>query len=240
MKDGPFENLWFRVSGFGLDSTGVGVRRYIESLRDFTPENGSLIVDHIAGLAALATLAYGAAGGVAHGIGDHERFDASAWNQPPKSGFAGIPRRVLVNGFDRQITLTQLEAITAAPGGRRFVTCAEPVCCPRGYRDMTENERAHYAFRRRNEIIKLSAVPASRRADHFVRHNLREAERKARAATRLKIADRSVVALLKRDSDRIDRMADVLEALLATEPRRDLVPEARLRLFDPAFRRMQS
>lgn len=80
LRDLPFDNLWLRVSGFGSDATGMGIRRYIAALTEFLSLGKPIIADGVAGLAALATVAFGAASGVSHGINDLERFDASNWD----------------------------------------------------------------------------------------------------------------------------------------------------------------
>jgi hypothetical protein len=210
LSGAPFENLWFRVSGIGRDSTGMAVKRYIDALREFSPSKGSVIVDHIAGLGALATLAFGAAGGVAHGIGERERFDATGWIKR-LSGGGGGSRRVLVSALDRQITMSDLAEIEKVPGGRRLLACADATCCPRGIRDMYENERGHYAYQRHKQVTELSRISAPGRADYFVSKMLRPTESKARAASRLKINNESIAASLKRDSERIERMSVLFE-----------------------------
>ncbi len=70
----PFENLWLRIGSFGASATPTGVRRYIEAAHDFLELERPLLGDNIAGLNALAALAFGAVGGIVHGIGIGETF----------------------------------------------------------------------------------------------------------------------------------------------------------------------
>jgi len=230
LADEPFENLWFRVSGIGRESTGMAIKRYIDALRDCIPSKGSIIVDNIAGLGALATLAFGAAGGVAHGVGDHERFSADGWNKAPTDGGGGgNARKVLISAIDRQLKLSELVEIEKASGGRRLFACTDTHCCPRGIADMYEHERAHYAYQRNKQISDLSRISAPGRADYFVSKMLRPAEVGARAATRLKLENESLRAALKRDSERIDRMSVLFENEAATSANFQRVREPSLR-----------
>ncbi|MGZ5231288.1 MAG: hypothetical protein ACXWC3_14760, partial [Burkholderiales bacterium] len=73
----PIENLWVRTSSFGADATAAGVRRYIEALTGLFDLGLPIVADGIAGLVGFSTLAFGGAAAIAHGIGEHERFDTS-------------------------------------------------------------------------------------------------------------------------------------------------------------------
>src|SRR6185312_14830851 len=83
----PIENVWVRSSGFGSTVTPIAIVRYVRSLREVLQASRPIIVDGAAGLAGLAALAFGAAVGLAHGIGVHESFKASEWqNKRPTTG----------------------------------------------------------------------------------------------------------------------------------------------------------
>ncbi len=210
----PFENLWLRVSQFGADATGLGVRRYIEATQKITPFGHPIIIDGVAGLAALAVIAFGAAGGVAHGVGDMERFDASDWNTPPKEKDSfGLPTRVLVPALDRQLTRKQFDAIMAAPGGRKAILCSDVDCCPRGLTDMWQDPKAHYLYQRRRPLENLSSIPNLRRAQHFIEFELAAVERKARSFARLKISDSETAKVVSKESTRLERLSPILEHL---------------------------
>lgn len=76
LKDLPFDNLWLRVSGFGADAEAPMLRRYIAAAVDFQQLDRPIVADGVGGLAAVAVAAFGAAGGVSHGLGEKERFAA--------------------------------------------------------------------------------------------------------------------------------------------------------------------
>jgi hypothetical protein len=60
MANLPFDNLWLRISGFGADASGVGVRRYISSVADFHGVGKPIVADCVGGLAGLAVASFGA------------------------------------------------------------------------------------------------------------------------------------------------------------------------------------
>jgi hypothetical protein len=63
----PIDSIWLRVSGFGGETTAAALRKYISAARDFHALNKPVIADCVGGLSGLAILAFGAAGGIAHG-----------------------------------------------------------------------------------------------------------------------------------------------------------------------------
>ena len=76
LKGLPFDNLWLRVSGFGADTEAPMLRRYIAAAVDFQQLDRPIVADGVGGLAAVAVAAFGAAGGISHGLGEKERFAA--------------------------------------------------------------------------------------------------------------------------------------------------------------------
>ena len=224
-----FENLWIRTSGFGVDSTGAGVRRYIDALTAFIALDAPIIADGVAGLTALASMAFGAAGGVAHGVGEMERFDARGWNNAPKPGGGGRKVRVLVPLLDRQLELAQLQAIATATHGRRLISCSDSSCCPRGLEDMQRDPKQHYLHQRRRMLETLSRVPDARRAQHFLDRDLTDADRFSRQLSRLRL-EPALHELLIREAMRIEKMTTILGDLndTTTRDRRAAIPAVRV------------
>jgi len=216
LNDLPFENLWVRTSGFGADATAIGVRRQIAAVKDFHRLGRPVIADSVGGLAALALTAFGAVGGVVHGVGEIERFSASDWHKPRSDGGGGGGSRVLIIGLDRMVTVKQMELILSARGARSLLSCKNPSCCPNGWEDTRRNPKAHYLHQRRHQFVSLSRVADPRRARHFLDYDLADTTRDARKAAQLKVADKEMTDLLKRASDRLDRMHPVLDDLLQT------------------------
>jgi hypothetical protein len=210
ISDLPVENVWLRVSGFGATATGTGTRHFIESVADLHELGQPFVVDCAGGFAALAALAFGAVGGICHGVGQKEGFKASDWKKPPGRG--GSKRRIYIPELDRHFPEDQLNAIFAARGRSRF-GCNDPSCCRHGIDDMTENPHAHFITQRSRQLDNLSVVPAARRTEHFLLQQLEPAVRSARLGARLKIADDDTRRLVDDARKRLVSLRDALDDL---------------------------
>jgi hypothetical protein len=226
----PFENLWLRIGDFGASATPTGVRRYIDAAHDFTELGRPIVGDNIAGLNGLAALAFGAIGGIAHGVGIGETFNNGTWKRSPTSGGqGGTGTRVLVPLLDRNFKLAQLKAIMEARGGRRMAACHDPTCCRRGYDDMVADPLGHYLRARNSQIMSLSRIPDFHRAEHFLSEDLSKAERTSAMIGRLDIADLETRKIIAKETDRLHRLHVVLEALQenGADQHRSLIPQPR-------------
>ena len=213
IKGLPFDNLWLRISGFGADATAIGIRRYIAAVSELLRLEKPIIADGIGGLAALSSVAFGAAGGISHGVAEKERFDASSWDKPRTSGGGGRERRILIPGLDRLLNLKQMDSLMAAPSGRRLCSCSDRSCCPHGWDDTQKDPKGHYLIQRSKQINAVSLIPDSRRVSHFLDHDLADANRIARKISRIRTDDDSLRETLIRSSERIERISSVLEEL---------------------------
>ncbi len=210
ISDLPVENIWLRVSGFGATATGAGTRHFIESVADLHQLERPFVADCAGGFAALASLAFGAVGGISHGVGQKEGFRASDWKKPPGGG--SNKRRIYIPELDRHFPEDQLSAIFAARGRSRF-GCNDPSCCPHGIDDMIENPHAHFITQRSRQLDSLSVVPDAKRAEHFLLRHLEPAVRSARLGSRLKIADDDTRRLVDDARKRLVALRDTLDDL---------------------------
>ncbi|HEX4184124.1 MAG TPA: hypothetical protein VHY34_12785 [Caulobacteraceae bacterium] len=211
----PVENVWLRASGFGATATGAGTRHFIESARGVLEVGRPLVVDMAGGFAGLGAVAFGAIGGISHGVGQKESFKAADWRKPP-SGGGGASARAYVHELDRYFKDNQLQALFGAKGGRSRFGCNDTKCCPHGGEDMIESSHAHFLTQRHRQLDDLSAVPEARRAEHFLLRHLDPAIRSARHAARLKIADEQVMAAVGDAKVRLVRLRDALADLNET------------------------
>jgi hypothetical protein len=83
LADLPFENLWIRASGFGHDAPPLALRGYISALGNLHNLGKPVIADYLGGLVGEAVIAFGAASGISHAVGEAERFDAGGWHKWP-------------------------------------------------------------------------------------------------------------------------------------------------------------
>jgi hypothetical protein len=222
LRSMPIDSVWLRVSGFGGDATAAALRKYIAAARDFHQLDRPVIADCVGGLSALAILAFGAAGGIAHGLAEKERFDATSWHKPPKPPDPDRKRggnafSFLLPGIDRLLKPAQAQILINASGGRRLLSCNDRRCCPHGFEDTMRDPKGHYLRQRAWQCEALSKVPEPRRAQDFLDNTLAAADRTARQAAKLRVADETVAEITTRNAERFDRIRVVLENLKETE-----------------------
>lgn len=210
----PIENVWVRASGFGASATGAATRAFIESVRSFHEVNRPVIADYAGGFCALAAAAFGAVGGISHGVGQKENFRISEWNKPATNG-GGSAKRIYIPELDRALKQDQLNTLLSIKGTRSRFGCNDTSCCPHGPEDMIENPHRHFIVQRKRQIEILSEVPEARRAEHFLLHHLDPAVRSARLASRLKTGDEDVSKLLAEAKKRLIHLRDPLGDLHA-------------------------
>ena len=167
----PINAVWLRVSNFQNDKSAAAVRNYIEGARTLLSADRPLIADHVGGFSGLAILAFGAAGGIAHGIGVREGFKVANWRRRPGQGF-GAGARTYVAGADLYLSKSVIEPLLDDPVVRSKVGCTNKHCCPRGVEDMFTNSKIHLINSRYDQLAAISSSLESRRAGDFIRRML--------------------------------------------------------------------
>jgi hypothetical protein len=213
LSDLPFQNLWLRISGFGADATPIGVRRYINAARDFHRLDKPLIADCVGGLAGIALAAFGAIGGIAHGITEKERFNGREWLAKRSGRGGGGAKRILLGPIDLQLYEKDAAALLDVRGAKALLACNDPSCCPRSVEDMLKNHRTHFLIQRSRQVMSFSNIHVHRRAKHFLDHQLAPAERAARKATRLNFQSDYLANRIRARHQRLDDLRQVLESL---------------------------
>ena len=213
LADLPIENIWLRTSGFGARATGAGTRQFIESVRHLHAMNRPIIGDNVGGFAGLAAAAFGAIGGLCHGVAQRETFRASDWRKSP-GGRMGSSVWVYVPELDRYFKEDQLDRLFAAKGAKARFGCNDTSCCPHGTEDMVENADRHFLNQRSRQIEIVSNAPESRRAEHFLLNLMDPALNSARMGARLKIYDPPLANAVVGARRRVFRLRDALGDLL--------------------------
>ena len=213
----PVDNLILRLSGFGADARPLTVKKTLTAIQELHVLGYPILLDCVGGLVGLGALAFGAVSGIAHGIGERDRFDARSWHKHPKRPNSersfGRTIYVLLPGLDKSFSKSDLKIIAGAPRGRRLIACGNRECCPRGFVSMLDNHRAHIAWQKFHAINTLFEVPDTRRPDHFINVELRSAERLARDLVHLNLDDDSLNKALSDWRKRTDSMTRVFETL---------------------------
>jgi hypothetical protein len=106
----PLSAIWLRVDGFGADSTATAARNYILGASEFHDLGVPIVADLAGGLVGLGLLAFGAVGGISHGITFGERFDAAPWRRRKGSGFRQ-PHRVYFPALDLMLPPVQAKLL---------------------------------------------------------------------------------------------------------------------------------
>ena len=218
----PFDNLVVRLSGFGSAAGPLMMKHAFRALNDLQMIGKPIVFDHIGGLIGMGALAFGYVSGIAHGIGERERFDARDWDQPPKKRApdapAGRATYIPVPGFDRAFLIRHIELISATPKDRRLVSCDDRNCCPNGLKSMLHDLKGHIAYQKFKSVNNIAAAPNSRRAQHFLDSELQNAERKARDLAQLSTGDPKVDHKLSEGRKRVSSLIRTFETLLETMP----------------------
>lgn len=217
LRGTEMDTLWLKIENFGADATGEKVRAYVEAAEAFHDLGIPLIADHVAGLPSLASLAFGAVGGIAHGIMMFEGFKASGWRRPPN----GSPRmpspRVYLQGLDMLVSRDRaaefLEHSTRIRGQH---ACRDPRCCPRGARDMLEHPGRHYCYSHARQVESLSATPTGQRVSTFMEGVLRPRSDALAAAASLNLADVKLLEALQKRHRSMGRLRGVLAHMAET------------------------
>ena len=176
VQDVPCDAVWLRVENFGADSTGDKTTAYIEGSRELQTIGKPIIADHAGGVAGLGLLAFGAVGGLAHGITLLEGFKAAQWRRPPNpEGRKGSAfTRIYIPKLDLYLKRDDAEAFfKSSTRTRGRYACRDSHCCAGGMRDMLSNPARHFVHQRSNEILTLSGQPDSLRPGLYLDQTVR-------------------------------------------------------------------
>lgn len=232
LYDLPIDNLVLRLSGFGADAGPFTVKKILRAIQKLHDLGYPILLDYVGGLVGLSALAFGVVSGIANGIGERDRFDARRWQMQPEKPSSNGPfgRTVYfpLPDFDKSFRKEDLEAIANTPRGQRLVACEDRDCCPQGLTSMLNNHRSHIARQKIRAVDDLFNVPDSRRIDHFMSVEMRNAERKARDLVRLKVGDDRLKQILSKGRKRIESMTRMFETL--SERDRPFPPALKIRL----------
>ncbi len=226
----PIARVWLRISGFGADATGVGISRYIESVRAFHELNMPIIADHVGGLASLALAAFGAVSGFASGIGGKQRFDASGWLKPDGGGGGNGSKRIYVPGLDRTLAITELRQLfDETRTARHIFGCSDPSCCG-DVEKMLGNPVAHQTVQLSRAAAGMSNTPESLRTSEYLDGYLSDCLKDAKRATRIKNMGPELRGKVNASAKKLDLTKEALWGLYERHGDCEFALEAKLRL----------
>lgn len=226
LADALCDAIWLKIENFGDDATGEKTAAYIEACRDFHDRGLPVVADHVGGLPGLGALAFGAVGGIAHGVTMQQSFKAASWRRPPvpRRG-GGQPWRVYLPQLDMLVKPKIAEGfLTASTRVRGRYGCRDTHCCPQGVRDMTERPVRHALgsacslYQRAREIEILSAVPESARVAGYLDERVRRVSDAVAAAAGLSGLDPTFQKSLAKKQRDISRFRHVMSLLAEAPP----------------------
>jgi hypothetical protein len=221
LADAPCAAIWLKVENFGDDATGEKIAAYVEACRDFHARGLPLVGDHVGGLPGLGALAFGAVGGIAHGVTMQQSFRASGWRRPPALGRPFGPSwRVYIPQLDLLLKTKAAETLFAAsPKIRAMCGCKDTHCCPHGPRDMIGHPARHAIYQRAREIDRLSTVPQSVRAGHYLNQSVRKVSDDVAQVAAFPVGDDALAKRLQAKQQEMSRYRQTVAHLVEnTEP----------------------
>ncbi len=174
LRNIPVEAIWLKVA-LGSNVTHASIRNYVLGAADLHMLEFPTIGDMMGGLRGLSTLAWGATGGIAHGVTQKENFNAASLMSPRDERAKGFaqPPRIYVPALDMHMKRDEADAFFAVRHAKSRFACMDSSCCPKGARDMVNHPARHFVMRRSDELRRMSAMPEQRRADIFMEETVR-------------------------------------------------------------------
>jgi hypothetical protein len=219
ISDAPCSAIWLKIENFGDDATGEKTAAYIEACRAFHARGLPIVGDHVGGLPGLGALAFGAIGGVAHGVTIQQSFKAGTWRRPSKSAGGGPSWRVYLPQLDMLLKPSKAEALLAvSPRIRARCGCRDTHCCPHGIRDMIGRPARHAMYQRAREIEMLSGTPQTMRATRYLEERVRRVSDDVAAIAAATGFDEDLQKSLSRKQGEISRFRQAVAHLAESSP----------------------
>lgn len=219
LADAPMDAVWLRVENFGQDATGEKVAAYIAACADFRALGVPIVSDFAGGLPGLGLLAFGAVGGLAHGITLFEGFKASAWRRPrPESDqHGGVTTRVYIPQLDMLMKVADARAfLESSTRVRSHFGCRNTHCCPGGVRDQLGNPARHYVHTRSDQVQRMTSVPMDLRIDHYLDEHVRRVSDDVAAVSRLPSIDPEIRDAIAKKNKTAGRFRQAMSHLAQT------------------------
>ena len=209
----PYENLWLRISNFGMTSaTPAGLFKYIQSAWLFRLLRKPIVADGVAGLVGTSLIAFGAVGGICHGIGDKTDFRTYHWKKPSTDG-GGSGARIYLPEIDLYLYKDQAQTLLQGRGAKSLLACNDANCCANEPQNMFKQHRAHALTQSVQLISGFNNTPEARWVDFLTREHLKPTGRTLRKVEKLKLSEPKLTEKLKYQSHRLDLMDQAIDRL---------------------------
>ena len=214
IADAPCDAIWLRIENFGDNATGEKTAAYIAACRDFHERGVPVVGDHVGGLPGHAALAFGAVGGIVHGVTMQQAFRAAQWRRPATPGRGGPTWRVYLPQLDMLMKRSTAQALLRiSPRVRGRYGCRNTHCCPRGVLDMIERPARHALYQRAREVEWLSETPQTIRAERYVDERVRPVSDNVAAIAGISELDETLRKIIVGKQQKMSRFRQVMAHL---------------------------
>src|ERR1700732_786242 len=215
ISDARCDAIWLKVENFGDHATGEKMAAYIDACRDFHERGAPVVGDRVGGLPGLGVLAFGAVGGIAHGVTLQQTFKTSHWRQPRGSQVGGVTWRVYVPQLDMLLKPRVAEKLLGtSPRIKALCGCRDTHCCPHGVRDMIDRPARHAMYQRAREVERLSATPQSMRAGRYLNESVRRVSDVVACVAAMAAMDEELQQSLRKKQVEVSRLRETIAHLV--------------------------
>lgn len=217
MSDVPCDAIWLKIGNFGDDATGEKTAAYIEACQDFHARGIPLIGDQVGGLPGLGLLAFGAVGGIAHGVTMEQSFRPAAWRRPAAPASGGMTRRVYFPQLDVLLKPQLARTLfSASPRLRARLGCRDTHCCAHGVQDMLAHPARHALYQRAREVEWLTETPQTVRVARYLDERVRHVSDEVAAIAGFADLDTGLQRNFARKQRRMSRFRPAMAHLATT------------------------
>lgn len=214
LKEVPISSLWLKVNSFGARSTAEAVKNFIEGSTELHELDVAVVADSVGGLAGLALLAFGAVGGIVHGVANGERFDARHWFKKQEGDGFGGHQQVYFPALDMMLKKDHARALLeATPTARSMFGCRDTNCCKRGVVDMLDSKAHHFLYQRTQDIEEIGRTPQHIRPKQFINRYLHPVANQAMLAANFNWKDNEMSKKTTNNRKRLDLLQSALEKI---------------------------
>lgn len=212
-----FDAIWLKAEHFGDHATGEKAAAYIDACREFHVRGVPVIGDSVGGLPGLAALAFGALGGIAHGVTVQQNFNTSHWRQPRGPHGGGTSWRVYVPQLGMLLKPLLAERLLgASPRVKSICGCRDTHCCPHGVQDMVKRPARHAIYQRAREVERLSAAPQNLRAEQYLNEHVRRVSDMVARIVTVNGLDEKLRESLQKKQGEVSRLRETFGHLVTT------------------------
>jgi len=147
-------------------ATPAGLSRYIHSSWLFRSLGNAIIADGVAGLVGASLAAFGAVGGICHGIAEKDNFSVNHWKKTQGSG-GGSKSRIYLPEIDLFLDKNQTEILLQKRGAKSLLACNDPSCCVNNPQGMIHQHKAHALTQSVRLINDFNQAQENRWVDHL-------------------------------------------------------------------------